>query len=259
MPLTGQQPDIADFLSRYLSTLPAKPKAILVATAHWETKTTTVLAGEQHPLLFDYGGFPPETYRYKYPAAGSPELAKRVQTLLGDAGLPCNTDSKRGWDHGVFVPLMLLNPDASIPVVAMSLLDSQDATATMKVGQALQPLRDEGVLIIGSGVSFHNLQVLFAQGSVKQKGIEASVSFDNWLREAVTSDKLNDAERTDLMASWEKTPGARIAHPHNAAEHLMPLFLVYGAAGCGPAGRPVGLEPADGVLGGFRISQFEFA
>jgi len=242
---------------------------------------TTVSAGSDHSLLFDYGGFPAETYKYQYPAPGSPKLAKRIQKLLADSGLPCDTDAKRGWDHGVFVPLMLLSPGANIPVVALSVLASQNAQEHVEVGEALQHLRNEGVLIVGSGVSFHNMQLFFAQGSARSRGEAESQKFDNWLRDTVTSQKYTDSLRRERMVAWNsQAESARSAHPQNAAEHLMPLFVIFGAAGGGPAGRRVGEERsspsnsmsklskvpgkgsagrADDMLAGFRISQFEFS
>ena len=196
LPLLGNQPGIAKFLGSYASTLPCKPTAILVVTAHWETGSQLkVSGGKTHSLYFDYGGFPKalsrlggasvepsahimswdffhwvvssrfqpfqESYEYTFPAPGSPELSARTISLLAEKGLKCTADSSRGWDHGVFVPLMLMFPDASVPVVSISLYSSQDAAQHMKAGEALQRLRDEGVLIVGSGASFHNFGYFF--------------------------------------------------------------------------------------------------
>jgi 4,5-DOPA dioxygenase extradiol len=143
LPLLGAQPAVADFLGSYASTI-NRPRAILLVTAHWIADTVTVSSGATHPLLFDYGGFPPQTYKYRYDAPGSPELAESVCKLLAAGNIPCKKDPKRGWDHGTFVPLMLMYPDADIPVVALSLQTSLDPEFHIRVGEALQPLRDDG-------------------------------------------------------------------------------------------------------------------
>ena len=145
LPLLGSQPLVAEFLGSYASTID-QPKAILVVTAHWIADTVSVTSGAAHPLMFDYGGFPPETYKYQYNAPGSPELADSVCNLLAASNIPCKKDPKRGWDHGTFVPLMLMYPAADIPVVAMSLHASLDPETHIKLGEALQPLRDDGKL-----------------------------------------------------------------------------------------------------------------
>jgi len=253
LPILGQQPDVANFLRSYPSTLPQRPRAILVVTAHWEGSCTAVSGGASHPLLFDYGGFPPESYKYSYPAPGNPALAQRVRDLLGEAGLPCSIDTRRGWDHGVFVPLMLMFPDADIPVVALGLQKNQDPAAHVAVGLALQRLRDEGVLIIGSGASFHNFSYFFAKGKQRAVGEEHSAVFDKWLNETVTEQNIPDNDRRSRMEAVAAAPSFLEAHPPGAAEHLMPLFVVFGASGAGPPGKSVG-EPTKGI----RFSQFEF-
>ena len=262
LPLLGQQPSVASFLSKYPSNLPYRPKAVVIVTAHWETEVTTVSCGETHPLLFDYGGFPPSTYEYKYPASGSPQLAERICTLLNTAGLPHARDATRGWDHGVFVPMMLLYPDASMPIVQLSLLRSQQADTHLAVGAALQPLRDEGVLIIGSGVAFHNFDYLFARPGTKKHsdGVMHNRAFDGWLTETMTSMSISASERIERLSQWQTTaPSAREAHPRGAAEHLLPALVVAGAAGGAP-GRKVGPQeaPEGELLAGFVMSQFEF-
>lgn len=255
LPVMGKQPDLAAFLSSYPSTLPEQPTAILIVTAHWEASQTTVSAGDSHGLLYDYGGFPPETYKYQYPAPGHPGLAERVQGLLTAANQQCALDMKRGWDHGVFVPLMVMYPEARIPVVALSCLRSQNAAAHIAVGEALQPLRDEGVLVIGSGASFHNFAHMFAQGTARERGVAHAAAWDEWLQHTLTSPDIAGSERRTCMASWESAPSAREAHPQGAAEHLMPLFTVFGAAGAGPVGRVVDGERQREL----RTSKFEFS
>eukprot|EP00746_Dinoflagellata_sp_MGD_P112446 gnl/MRDRNA2_/MRDRNA2_49513_c0_seq1.p1 gnl/MRDRNA2_/MRDRNA2_49513_c0~~gnl/MRDRNA2_/MRDRNA2_49513_c0_seq1.p1 ORF type:complete len:293 (+),score=48.10 gnl/MRDRNA2_/MRDRNA2_49513_c0_seq1:35-880(+) len=258
MPLLGQQPDVQGFLSSYLATLPQQPRAVLVVTAHWESAGVTVSSAKKPPLLFDYGGFPPETYQYKYPAAGSPDVAVRVQHLLKEAGIPCAADEKRGWDHGVFVPMMCMCPAADIPICMLSVLSNQDASSHLAMGRALEPLRSEGVLIVGSGVSFHNMGCFFGRDRIE--GMKASKVWDGWLRKILTDNAVSSDDRKKMLASWTDAPSARMCHPPNAAEHLMPLFVVCGAAACS-IGRSVGDEykkQANEMLEGFAISQFEF-
>lgn len=256
LPLLGKQPSIATFLGNYASTLSRLPTAILVVTAHWETGSQLkVSGGKTHSLYFDYGGFPEESYEYKYPAPGSPELATRVISLLASKGLRCTADPSRGWDHGVFVPLMLMFPDATVPVVSLSLYSSQDAKQHMEAGEALQPLRDEGVLILGSGASFHNFGYFFADANVRSKGVKHSQIFHAWLADTMQSEKMNAEERKHRCSAWQDAPSALEAQPRGQAEHLMPLFVVLGAAGYNP-GRLV--NTADHTADSLMVSEFEF-
>lgn len=256
LPLLGKQPGIAEFLGSYAGTLPRKPTAILVVTAHWETGSQLkVSGGKAHSLYFDYGGFPKESYEYTYPAPGSPELANRIISLLAEKGLRCTADASRGWDHGVFVPLMLMFPEASVPVVSMSLYSSQDASQHMEAGEALQGLRDEGVLIVGSGASFHNFGYFFARdAAVRSKGVKHSQLFHSWLAETVQSESVSPEERKRRCGAWAEAPGAREAQPQGQAEHLMRLFVLLGAAGYHPVRLLNAAEEADG----FSMSEFEF-
>ena len=136
----------------------ASPKALLVVSAHWEARMPTLMTGEHPPLLFDYYGFPPASYQLTWPAPGDPALAAEVRRLLGDAGFDTAADAERGFDHGTFVPLKLAYADADIPTVQLSLIASLDPAEHLGLGRALSPLRDEGVLVIGSGMSFHNMR-----------------------------------------------------------------------------------------------------
>jgi aromatic ring-opening dioxygenase catalytic subunit (LigB family) len=172
------------------------------------------------PLLFDYYGFPPHTYELEWPAPGAPDLAKRIGTLLSAAGIESATETKRGFDHGVFVPLKVAYPDANVPTVQLSLQAGLDPKAHLAIGRALAPLREEGVLIIGSGLSFHNM------GALKNgRGGPASKAFDGWLSSIVEQ----SAERRDAeLAAWSMAPSARESHPRE--EHLLPLMVAAGAA-----------------------------
>ena len=168
------------FLEGVAATLPEPPKALLVVSGHWEEPVFTASAAEKPQLIFDYSGFPEHTYRLTWPAPGDPELAGRVTGLLKEAGLPAATSSTRGFDHGVFVPLKVAFPEAQIPVVTLSLAGSLDPALHLAAGRALAPLRDEGVLIVGSGMSFHNLR-----GYLQPETPKRATAFDDWLTSAV--------------------------------------------------------------------------
>lgn len=215
-------------LDRYLrglnDGLPERPEAVLVISGHWEEGRPTVNAGAHPPMLFDYYGFPEHTYRLSYPAPGAPELAHRVRGLLEAAGLPAAEDETRGYDHGVFIPFMLIYPDADVPLVQLSLQAGLDSRIHLAMGRALAPLRDEGVLIVGSGLSFHNLRLLWSDDP---RVIEAAEKFDVWLGGACEAP--DPRERDRLLANWAGAPGARVCHPRE--EHLIPLMVAAGAAG----------------------------
>ena len=207
-----------------------RPKAIVLVTAHWSERVPMISSGSKPTLLYDYGGFPPEAYKTKYDAPGSPEVAQRVASLLQDNGFRPQLDSARGWDHGVFVPMMLVHPDADIPVVQVSVLASEDPVAHFAMGRALAPLRDENIAIVGSGfASFHNLQLMFA-GVTRDPSTRTQL--EAWNR-AVTAavTEPNYAAREAAMAQWRSFPAAYIAHPRGGAEHFMPLIVCAGAAG----------------------------
>jgi 4,5-DOPA dioxygenase extradiol len=162
LPLMGRQDSISRHLKEVVKKyLPDPPKSIVVISAHWESDNDKIkITSSANPsMLFDYYGFPPETYYYDYPAKGDPDLATRIQDILNKDGIDSEKDMSRGFDHGVFVPLLLMYPQAQIPVVCVSLHRSLDAEIHMKIGKALSPLREEEVLILGSGYTFHNMQV----------------------------------------------------------------------------------------------------
>jgi aromatic ring-opening dioxygenase catalytic subunit (LigB family) len=216
-----------DALRLYLESvrdLPGQPpRAVLVISAHWEEPQPTVMSGANPPLLFDYYGFPPESYQLTWPAPGAPEVAQRVRQLLGAAGIEARDNPERGFDHGAFVPLKLTYPDAEVPTLQLSLKAGLDPSEHLAIGRALAPLRDEGVFIVGSGMSYHNMRGFGPQGRA------ASAAFDAWLGRAITS---APATREALLASWQQAPAARAAHPRE--EHLLPLMVVAGAAGDDP-------------------------
>ncbi len=231
------------FLESVASTLPEKPKALLVISGHWEEPAFTVSTADRPQLIFDYSGFPADTYQLSWPAPGDPILAARVAELLRSAGLPSATDPTRGYDHGVFVPLKVAFPKAEIPVVTLSLDHSLDPAQHIAAGRALAPLRDEGVLIIASGMSFHNLR-----GYFRPETPERARAFDTWLTNAVESPTT---ARDALLANWREAPFAAYAHPRE--EHLIPLMVAAGAGGDAAGKRIFSDEPM-----GARISAYRF-
>ena len=214
------------YLKGIAATLPERPKAILIISGHWEERLPTIYAPAVAKLLFDYSGFPDYTYHLRYPAASDAAVAARVKQLLETAEFAYGEDSDRGFDHGVFIPLMLMYPDADVPVVQLSLEAGYDAARHLAMGRALAPLRNEGVLIIGSGMSYHNLR---AFGDAREN--QAAAEFDEWLLAAVTNTPL----RAGAFTNWASAPGALRAHPQ--PEHLIPLFVAAGAALEEPAVR----------------------
>ena len=196
------------------------PKAVLVISGHWEEAAYTVMASPKPPMLYDYGGFPAHTYQIHYDAPGSPELAARVQGLIEAAGLPAASDAQRGYDHGTFVPLYVMYPKADVPVVQLSMRANYDPLEHVALGRALAPLRDEGVLIIGSGLSYHNLRRLGPAAHAP------SAAFDAWLQQTLL--QSSPAERVERLAHWAEAPSARMAHPRE--DHLIPLMVALGAA-----------------------------
>jgi aromatic ring-opening dioxygenase catalytic subunit (LigB family) len=231
------------FLEGLSATLPAPPKAILVVSAHWEEPAFTAGAAARPELIFDYSGFPEHTYRLTWPAPGSPELAARAADLLAQAGLPSALSSTRGFDHGVFVPLKVAFPQARIPVVPLSLAAPLDPALHLAAGRALAPLRDEGVLIVASGMSFHNLR-----SYLRPETAERARAFDAWLTRAVESAA---AERDALLAGWRAAPFAAYAHPRE--EHLIPLMVAAGAGGESPGACIFGDEPMGAAISAYRF------
>jgi len=218
---------LAAWLRGLADDLP-RPQALLVVSAHWEAPEVRILAAPNPPLLYDYSGFPPHTYELTWPAPGHPALATKVQSLLAAAGIPCRLERERGFDHGVFVPLKLVYPEADVPTVQVSLRAGLDPAAHLAIGRALAPLRGQGVLILGSGSSYHNMG-----NFMRPEAAADSARFDAWLAETCTGDP---ARRDERLIRWASAPSARACHPRE--EHLLPLMVVAGAAE-GEPGRQV--------------------
>ncbi len=231
------------FLESFAATLPATPKALLVISGHWEEPVFTANAVQSPELIFDYSGFPPHTYQLSWPAPGNPALAEQVIGLLRESGIPAAASFNRGFDHGVFVPLKVAFPAATIPVETLSLASSLDPALHLAAGRALAPLRDEGVLIVGSGMSFHNLR-----GYLHPETPGRARAFDSWLTRAVEAPA---PERDAMLAKWREAPFAAYAHPRE--DHLIPLMVAAGAGGTAPGVRIFGDEPMGAAISAYRF------
>ncbi|MCU1298013.1 MAG: dioxygenase [Acidobacteriaceae bacterium] len=238
----GTWDKMAAWLRGLGASIGEKPKAVVVISGHWERDEFTVASNARPPLIYDYSGFPPHTYELKYLAPGSPTLAHRVRELLGNAGITSRLDAERGFDHGVFIPFKLIYPNADVPIVQLSLRAALDPAAHIRVGEALSKLRNERVLIVGSGMSYHNMRGFggAAQGP--------SDTFDTWLTGAVTGDAKT---RNEELAQWQNAPAARQSHPRE--EHLIPLMVAAGAAG-----EDVGRKIFSDRVMGATVSAYQF-
>lgn len=236
---------MAEFLRGVAATLPQRPRAIVVISGHWLESEVVVTSSPTPDLIYDYYGFPAHTYQLRYPAPGEPELASRLVRLLCQAGIAAKEDPQRGFDHGMFIPMKLMFPDADIPVVQLSLRNNLDARAHLDIGHAISSLRDDGVLIIGSGMSFHNMR-----GYGDPRFGPVSDAFDTWLTSAVES---QPDHRDAALAEWDRAPMARLCHPLRQEEHLLPLLVAAGA-GSQSRGRRIYTERVtETTLSAFRF------
>jgi len=224
--------------------LPQRPDALLIISAHWEMPRPTVLSAPHPGMLYDYSGFPPHTYKLTYPAPGAPELGRKVRALLAAAGIESGEDDTRDYDHGVFIPMKVSFPDADIPILQLSLQRDLDPARHIAIGRALAPLRDENILIIGSGLSFHDLRAL---GDARANA--PAKAFDDWLTDTLVDGPV--AEREPKLVEWANAPAARVAHPRE--EHLLPLMVAAGA-GHGEPGHHV----FSGTIWGKAVSAYHF-
>ena len=238
-----------DQLAASLQSIPAElgeaPKAVLMISGHWEEQEVHVMANPRPPMIYDYTGFPDYTYRIKYSAPGAPALADRVQTMLRAQNIPCHLDAQRGFDHGTYSPLAVMFPKANVPVVQLSLRVDYDPAFHFRMGQALSPLRNDGVLIIGSGLSYHNLRLMGAAAK------EPSAAFDGWLNDSVL--KNQGEARAQKLFHWADAPGARAAHPQE--DHLIPLMVAVGAAADEEATL---IYHQTDFMGGVTVSSYRF-
>jgi aromatic ring-opening dioxygenase catalytic subunit (LigB family) len=221
------------------------PRAVLMVTAHWERPGLAVSSAERPGMEYDYFGFPEHTYHIKYGAPGSPELAARVQSMLGAGRFGCAADPDRGFDHGTFSLMKPLYPDEDMPLVQLSILDSFDPETHLAVGRLLAPLRDEGVLVVGSGSSTHNLR------QRSPSALTPTGRFDSWLQESLVG--AAPADRLRRLTRWTEAPAAREVHPRE--DHLMPLMVAVGAAEDEPG---VCVYHEDDFIGAWSLSSFRF-
>jgi aromatic ring-opening dioxygenase catalytic subunit (LigB family) len=227
MPLLGDENHI--HMVNFLQSIAwefEQPSAILVVSAHWEARRPSITSGRSPALIYDYYGFPNEAYEIQYPAPGDPALADLIYHLLQENEFDAVLDAERGFDHGVFVPLKIMYPEAGIPCVQLSLLQGLNAEAHIRLGKALSPLRHKNVLILGSGFSFHNMQAFLSRGAMQDSKNDA---FQKWLIDTCTGLHLSEQERESRLVHWKSAPFARYCHPRE--EHLLPLHVCYGIAG----------------------------
>ncbi len=227
MPLLGdgRHSEMVDCL-KTIATKIGQPSAILVISAHWESNVPVLTAGGNPPLIYDYYGFPEESYHIQYPCPGEPALAHQIYNALNTAQVPARLDANRGFDHGLFVPLKIMFPKADIPCVQLSLINNLNPSDHIHLGRVLRPLTYDNLLVIGSGFSFHNLREFFKTGTPESKAMNEA--FEDWLIETCSSTDISEAEREQRLIHWEQAPHARYCHPRE--EHLLPLHVCYGFA-----------------------------
>ena len=231
-------------LKAMVADLKDPPKAILMISGHWEAEDVAIMASSYPPMVYDYSGFPAETYQIVYPAPGAPEIAARTLGLLQSAGIAAHLDHHQGFDHGTFAPMAIMYPNADIPLFQISMLKSYDPRAHFAIGHALAPLRSESVLIVGSGLSFHNLRMF---GPAAKAPSEA---FDKWLGETLM---LAAPAREDVLIDWESAPYARVCHREE--DHLVPLFVALGAA---KGAKATCIYHDTDLMGGVTASSYRF-
>jgi aromatic ring-opening dioxygenase catalytic subunit (LigB family) len=243
-------PGIYDRLEQSLHDVRAElgemPRAVLMISGHWEADRFLLSSGANPPMVFDYSGFPEHTYRIRYDAPGAPELAETVRAMLDRGGIPTGLDPERGYDHGTFSLMQTLYPEANLPVVQLSMKADFDPAEHIRVGELIAPLRDQGVLIVGSGFSFHN-----TSGMRSGTGKASSDIFDRWLNDTLVNATAD--ERRQRLLDWSVAPAARAAHPRE--DHLIPLMVAVGAAG-DDAGAQIYHESA--FMGAITASSYRF-
>lgn len=249
LPILGDKghEKMVSFLKEIASEL-GEPSAILVISAHWEEEQATITSNSHPGIIYDYYGFSAEAYKIQYAAPGNPELANEIYALLTASGVPARLDEQRGFDHGLFVPLKLMFPQARIPCIQLSLLKNLNPRMHIALGKAIASLRERNILIIGSGMSFHNLKTFFSSDIDSSKENDA---FDHWLIETCTHPEILSEEREQRLIEWEKAPFARFCHPRE--EHLLPLHVCYGIA-C--AGTPIAKVVFNEEIMGKKVTSF---
>ena len=226
--------------------LGAAPRAVLIVSGHWEADSFLLSSAAQPPMVYDYYGFPEHTYRIRYDAPGAPALAETVRDILSGGGLRSSLDPARGFDHGTFSLMQTMYPESDMPLLQLSLRADYDPEVHLKAGELLAPLREEGVLIVGSGLSYHDLR-----GLMSGTGAKASAAFDHWLNETLV--EVSPVERRARLLRWQVAPSARAAHPRE--DHLLPLMLAVGAAGEDAGAR---IFHQRDFMGAITVSSYRF-
>jgi len=233
MPFNDSMRGLREYLVNLRSGLAVRPKAQLVVSAHWEESVPTVQSSPSPPMLYDYSGFPQESYDIQWPAPGAPHLAERVRTLFSQVGIESSESKTRGYDHGTFVVTKLMEPSAETPTFQLSLTRDLDPVRLFEIGRALAPLREQGVLILGSGSSYHNMGQFMRAYRGHAQPREDSLRFHDWLAETVEAEP---SARQQRLSEWRRAPRARACHPRE--EHLLPLMVCAGAAAEGAGSVP---------------------
>lgn len=225
-----------------------KPRAILMVSGHWEeAEEFAVMSAARPPMLYDYHGFPDHTYSVEYNAPGAPDLAEDIQDLLASKGQRVRLDGERGFDHGVYTIAVCMYPDADVPVLQVSIRSDYNVQAHLQLGRDLAPLRSQGVVIIGSGLSYHNLRNIRNQDVARVD----SAAFDAWLHDTLSGP--DPARRTADILNWDQAPSARKAHPEE--DHLVPLMVALGASENETAAR---IYHQDDFFGATSVSSYRF-
>ena len=240
MPILGDPGHKA--MNDFMTWLPSqlkKPELVLVVSAHWEENAATLMGAQKPAMFYDYYGFPEEAYTIQYPAPGSPAAAQKIAAMLEANQVPAHIDPRRGFDHGLFIPLKMMYPQADIPCLQLSLLSNLNPKAHIALGKALRGLSAENILVVGSGFTFHNLRAFSWQAVDKPD--PANDAFQNWVIDTCTA-PLSEAERELRLVEWDKAPSARYCHPRE--EHLLPLHVCAGLSG-----KPARVIFDDKILG----------
>ncbi|MGD8292421.1 MAG: class III extradiol ring-cleavage dioxygenase [Desulfosarcina sp.] len=229
MPLLGDSghKEMVDNLKMIAATI-SKPSAIILISAHWEEAMPTITQAANPPLVYDYYGFPEQAYEIQYPASGAPDLAQTVFSVFGEKGIKSTLDDKRGFDHGMFVPLKIMYPKADVPCIQLSLVNHLKPGEHINIGKALSSLTCDNLLVIGSGFSFHNMKAFFAPKTAEME--MSNKAFTRWLNDTCSNPNIEEDERSFRLENWENAPSARYCHPRE--EHLLPLHVCYGVANC---------------------------
>jgi aromatic ring-opening dioxygenase catalytic subunit (LigB family) len=222
------------------------PRAVLMVSGHWEADRYLLSSAARPPMEYDYYGFPEHTYHIRYDAPGAPALAETVRAMLDRGGVAAGLDPQRGFDHGTFTLMHTMYPEAELPLLQLSIRDGYDPTEHIKVGELIAPLRDEGVLIVGSGLSYHDLR-----GMRSAAGAQASATFDRWLNDTLV--ESSPEERRQRLLHWSQAPAARAAHPRE--DHLIPLMVAVGAAGDDAGAR---IYHESNFMGAITVSSYRF-